>query len=213
MNLSMTRAEKIGGIIVAAATVAVVATFLVVRVQRPAKYKHEFAVTLNQYLGSHQACLWPDSIQFPARIDPSDNARITRFDALVDAGLLERVPAGRERHARHADSTVEYRLSDMGRLNWTPDAARTGYGNFCYGHMAVSSVNTFKRVSGRDSTAFLVIYRDSVMLPAWAQVPEVEKAFPKLARAGRGETDFATLVQSGNNWRVRTITSPGGRVV
>ena len=75
--------------------------------------------------------------------------------------------------------------------------------------MQVSSVNHYQRLGGLRSPAFQVRYRDSVMLPAWAQNPQIEKAFPQLVRESRGETDFATLVRRGNNWRVQTITSPG----
>jgi hypothetical protein len=75
--------------------------------------------------------------------------------------------------------------------------------------MAVNSVNAYKRVGGWVSTAFIVRYRDSLMLPAWAQIPQVEKAFPMLVKESRGETDFATLVRRGNSLRVQTITSPG----
>ncbi|MFZ0336490.1 MAG: hypothetical protein WAL45_00540 [Terracidiphilus sp.] len=207
--MSMTRTEKVASIIIVAATVGIIACFLVLGMQRPTKYKMAFNATLNSYLSNHQACLWQDSIQLPARVDIDNEAQTARFNALVDAGLLDRKPAARDRHDKHAAKAVEYTLSDMGRLNWTADWNRLGYGNFCIGHMQVSSVNHYQRLGSLRSPAFQVRYRDSVTLPAWALDPQVEKAFPQLVRESRGETDFATLIRRGNSWRVQTITSPG----
>jgi len=213
MKQSIGTAEKVAGLIIAAAIVAIVAVFLVVRVQSPAKYKSAFTNTLDHYLSSRQECLWPDSIQLPARVDIDNSAQMAKFDALVDAGLLNRGLATREHHGMHATKSVEYTLSDMGRMNWTSDPANPNRGDFCFGHMEVNSVNSYQRVNYPGFVAFQVSYRDSVMQPAWAEVPQVEKAFPMLVKKCRGENDFATLVRYGNNWRVKTITSPGRPVV
>lgn len=207
--MALTRTEKVATFIIVAATAAIIAFFVVLGVQRPAKYKMAFSATLNNYLSSHQECLWQESIQFPARVDADNIAQITRFNALVDAGLLNKTLAAKDRHDKRAVKAIEYSLSDMGRVNWTPDRSQPGYGNFCIGHLRVSSVNHYRRLGGLRSTAFQVRYRDAVMLPAWAQIPQVEKAFPQLVKESQGETDFATLIRRDNRWHVQTITSPG----
>lgn len=206
--MALTTIEKVASIVIAAATVAIVAVFLVLGVQRHAQNKMAINAALTNYLSSHQECLWRDSIHIPARVDMDNQAETARFNALVDAGLLNRAPAVTDRHGKHAAKTVEYSLSDMGRVNWISDRSRPDYGNFCIGHMQVNSVNHYQRLGGLRSSAFEIRYRDSAMLPAWAQVPQVEKAFPQLVKEAHGETDFATLVRRGNNWRVQTITAP-----
>lgn len=209
MALSITKTEKVAGFIVAAAAVAVVAFLLVNGITNRTRYKGAFATTLDHYLGSRQECLWPDPIQLPAHVDAGNSAQTAQFDALVDAGLLDRSSAARERRGRREANSSEYTLSDIGRLNWTADPAQPNHGNFCYGNMQVSSVNSYRRVSYSGSKAFDVHYRDSVMLPAWAQVPQVQKAFPLLVAKSHGERDSATLVRRGNAWRVQSSTSPG----
>ncbi len=209
----MTRANKVTGTIVITAAVTLAVVFIVRNAEHPAKYEHAFAGTLDSYFNNHQVCLWPNSIQMPTSVDTDQTAQIGQFNALVDAGLLDRTPAAAEHRARHArrraksPATVEYKLSDMGRVQWTPDPAQPNHGNFCYGHIKVNSVNSFARLGNRD---FQVSYRGSLTLPPpWAAVPEVKKAFPQLNKEDRGENGHATLLRRGNAWQVQTVTAPG----
>jgi hypothetical protein len=206
MSPEITRATKVVSVVIVTAAVIGAAALLAVILVRRHDYPGEFTATLNQYLGARRACLWPKAIQLPVQADAVDPAQTAGFNALVDAGLLQRTTSVEERHRK--SSTVEYSLSDMGNVNWTRDGTRPDYGNFCFGHMQVSSLVGYQRVGSNPAT-YQVTYRDSVMLLPWAEVPEVQQAFPILQRLGNGEADSATLVESDNGWRVESTTSAG----
>ena len=141
----MTRTEKVATTVIVAATVAIIACFLVLGMQRPAKYKMAFNATLNNYLSSHQACLWQESIQLPARVDADDEAQIARFDALVDAGQLDRAPAAPARHGKRAVKTVEYSLSTWAARIGPPIRVAAGLGKLASG-LAGRSVDHCRRL-------------------------------------------------------------------
>jgi hypothetical protein len=187
--------------IVASALLAVLGlTVLVAGCASTEEYKSEFKTALNGYYSSREECLWPESIKLPAT---AEGAQAAKFDALVDAGLLKREQAKGRRGARRAH---EYELSDMGRVNWTADAARPGYGDFCFGHPQVNSVDTFQRTSGAGETKYAVSFHDSVMLPAWAAEQPIKKAFPKAIATGSGQSASATVVKEDNGWKVQNVS-------
>jgi hypothetical protein len=173
--------------------------------------KAAFRTALDKYYGSEQDCLWTSPIKMPAVVIASNEDQAKEFDALVTAGLLDRVKAEKTRHGRKSASEEEYELSDMGRANWTADASRPGYGNFCFGHPRVNAVESYSRVRGANGTEFDVSYRNSVMLPPWANVPQVEKAFPAISEEGSAQTASATLIKNGNGWKVQDVLTSMSR--
>ena len=113
-----------------------------------------------------------------------------------DAGLLVRTPQEKKRFLVGSKQVNDYDLSDKGRSTWTADASQPGYGNFCFGHREVSSVDSFTPPDA-DATQYTVNYHDTVTgLPDWASSAEMNTAFPKIAALTSGQqTATATLVK------------------
>ena len=193
--------------IVAAATAicALGMAVLITGCQTKAERNAAFKTALNTYYSGHQDCLWSSPIKFPITADAGDENQVKALNALVDAGLLQRTEAEKARHARHEERRTEYELSDIGRLDWTADQARTGYGNFCFGHPQVNAIESYTKVNSGITPKYNVSFRDSVTLPAWATLPQVKQAFPKVADASHGQTANATVTKSNNGWQVQNV--------
>jgi hypothetical protein len=174
------------------------------------KYERNAAITaaLNNYYGTHQDCLFADAIKFPERADAENQAETNELDALVDAGLLQRTGADNTGHARRRGHGAEYQLSNIGRQDWTTDSERQGYGNFCFGHPQVSAIDRSTEVHGGSLMRYYVSYRDQVVLPLWATMPEVERAFPSVVKDSSGQTATATMVKNSNGWKVQNVSPP-----
>jgi len=170
--------------------------------------KAGFDTALNNFYSNRKDCLWTNPIKLPEAANGVKADEAKEFNALVDAGLLETAPA--DTHRRHED---EYKLSDMGRLNWTADPTRAGYGNFCFGTPKVNTIESYTRLSNPGETEYQVSYRDIVALPAWATTPSVKKVFPQVSQDSSGQTATATLIKNGNGWKVQTVSRPGGTPV
>jgi hypothetical protein len=181
---------------------------LIAGCQSKAKRDSAFTAALDSYYNTRQDCLWSNPINLTLVPDGNDQVTTQDLDALVTAGLLDRVPAAKPHHGRASAHKAEFELSDMGRVNWTADSARSGYGNFCFGHPQVNAIESYQRVPSGSQAQYDVSFRDSIALPAWAQLPQVQKAFPKVAEAATGETDSATLVKNGKSWQVQSLNTP-----
>ena len=110
----------------------------------------------------------------------SDDAKTEGFDALTDAGLLTRTTAEKKVFIVASKQVNNYDLSAQGRSAWTPDTTQPGYGNFCYGHRAVDSIDSFTTgVNGSGLKTAEVNYHYSLAdVPAWAQVRGGEDSIP-----------------------------------
>jgi len=171
------------------------------------KYERQAAITaaLNNYYSVRQDCLFPNSIKFPIAGTTLNGDQKKELDALVNVGLLQRAAAHK---TKNQASPGEYELSNIGRLDWTADQARMGYGNFCFGHPQVNAIQNSTEIAGATPTRYRVSYRDRVILPAWAEEPQVEKAFPKVVQESTGETSTATMIQSSSGWKVQSVSPP-----
>ncbi len=168
---------------------ALATTALIAGCQSSAKEKGAFRAALTSYYANKPECLWPSPIRLPESADAVHGDQAKMFAALVDDGLLQ--------------LGDNYQLSDMGRLVWTADPARKGYGNFCFNHAHAIAIESYSPVRGAKADEFAVSYRDSVNLPAWwVNVPPVEKAFPAVTALESGVTKTATIVKSDNGWKV-----------
>jgi hypothetical protein len=174
------------------------------------KYERQaaFAAALNNYYSVRQDCLFPNSIKFPIAGSALNGDQKTELDALVDVGLLQRESAHKSARSKHVAPPGEYKLSDIGRLDWTADQARMGYGNFCFGHPQVNAIQNSTEIAGVTPTRYKVSYRDRVILPAWAAEPQVKKAFPKVVQESSGETSTATMIKSSSGWKVQSVSPP-----
>lgn len=171
--------------------------------------KVEFKSALNDYYKAHNECLWSATVKFPAQADTSNDEQTKGYDALVDAGMLVRSSAEKKRFLVGSKQVNNYDLSDKGRSTWTADQMQPGYGNFCFGHPEVISVDSFTPPDP-DAAQYTVNYRYGITnLPDWANSTEMKTAYPKLVRATSGaETATATLAKGTNGW-VASNVQPG----
>lgn len=165
-----------------------------------------FKSAINNYLSAKQQCLWSAPVKFPAQADTSNDEQTKSYDALTDAGLLTRKSAEKKRFLVGSKQVNDYDLSENGRSKWTADASQPGYGNFCYGHAEVTSIDTFTPQQS-DATQYTVNYHYAIShLPDWANSAEIKTAFPKLAAVTSPQPGTATLAKSNDGWVVQSAT-------
>ena len=171
--------------------------------------KTAFKSALNNYLASKQECLWTAPVKLPAQADASNDDQTKGFDALTDAGLLTRKAVEKKRFLVGSKQANDYDLSDQGRTNWTADPSQPGYGNFCYGHPQVTSIDSYSPETD-SATQYTVTYHyQASNPPAWANSAEMTTAFPKLSSASTPQSGTATLVKSDNGWLVQNGPAAG----
>src|SRR5579863_2698353 len=105
--------------------------------------KSAFMTALNSYYAPQQDCLWTAPVKFPVQADTAKDEDTKPYDALTDAGLLTRKPEEKKRFLIGSKQVNDYDLSDLGRPVWTADPSHPGYGNFCYGHAEVTSIDGY----------------------------------------------------------------------
>ena len=169
--------------------------------------KGAFKSAINHYLSAHDEYVWSAPVKFPAQVTTSNDEETKGFDALTDAGLLIRKSAEKKRFLIGSKQVNNYDLSDKGRSAWTADQTQPGYGNFCFGHREVTSVDNFMPGEETESNHYTVNYHyDVASVPGWASTTEMKTAFPKIAADTSGQqTATATLVKSSDGWQVSGI--------
>ena len=135
----------------------------------------------------------------------SDDAKTEGYDALTDAGLLARTTGEKKVFIIASKQVNNYDLSQQGRSFWVADSAQPGYGNFCYGHRSVDTIDSFtnsQNSSGAKTAA--VSYHYSLSdAPAWAKSDEMKTAFPSLGTAlAQSQPAQDNLVMNGETWQV-----------
>ncbi len=170
-----------------------------------------FKSAINAYYSGQPVCVWSASVKFPAQADTNNEDQTKGFDALTDAGMLTRTPAEKKRFLIGSKQVNDYDLSGKGRSTWTADPAQPGYGNFCFGHWQVTSIDSFTPPDA-DATQYSVAYHDAVgSVPDWANSTEMKTAFPKIdADTSGAHTGTATLVKSSAGWQVTNVTPAPG---
>jgi hypothetical protein len=165
---------------------------------------------IDGYYSAHPACLFSEPKQFPAQVTTSDTSKTAPLDALVDQGLLVRTSAEKKVFIIASKQVTNYDLSSNGRSAWTADTTQPGFGNFCYGHRTVSSIDTStpttSEVGATTQVAYHYTFSDA---PSWAQADETKNAYPSVAANLSGpQAARATLTNTSNGWRV--TTAPDG---
>ena len=160
-----------------------------------------YADAINSYYEAHPACLWSSEKRFPIQASP-DDAKSNNLDALVDQGLLTRTVT-EKKVIIISKRENNYDLSDKGRSAWTADPNQPGYGNFCYGHRKVASIDSNSPTSDQPGATVTVNYHYKVTgLPDWATAPEMQNTFLQLRAADNPEPATATLTNTSNGWQV-----------
>ena len=186
-------------------TVLVALVALIPGCKKTADTTPNYKNAINAYYEAHPACLFTNEKRFPVQSSP-DDAKTEGYDALVDAGLLTRTTS-EKKIIIISKRENNYDLSDNGRSAWTADPNQPGYGNFCYGHRTVSSIDGSTPTSDQPGATTTVNYHYTMNgVPAWANAAETQTAFPRLKDnlAGVGT---ATLTNTTNGWQ---MTGPPG---
>ena len=164
-----------------------------------------FKTAINNYYSAKPSCVWASSVKFPAQADASNDQQTKGFDALTDAGLLTRSAQEKKRFLIGSKQVNDYDVSDKGRSAWTPDQSQPGYGNFCYGHREVTSIDNVTMGTNQSgaNTATVTYHYDLGTVPDWAKSQEMQTAFPDVqADLSTPKTATAKLVQTQDNWQV-----------
>jgi hypothetical protein len=173
--------------------------------------KGAFKSAINDYLSARQECVWSSPQKFPTQADTSNDEQTKGYDALTDAGMLTRQAAEKKRFLIGSKQVNMYDLSDKGRSTWVADQTQPGYGNFCFGHREVTSIDNYTPADNPDATQFSVNYHyDLSGVPAWASSAEMKTAFSKLAADTSGpQPATASLSKSDKGWQVLQPTATG----
>jgi len=167
--------------------------------------KPNYQSAINDYYKAHPACIWQDTKKFPVQAATSDDAKTEGYDALTDAGLLTRTTGEKKVFIVASKQVNNYDLSAQGRSDWTPDTTQPGYGNFCFGHRAVDSIDSFTtgvNASGL-KTAQVNYHYSFADVPAWAKNQEVQTAFSSAGAAlAHSQPGQDSLVMNGTTWQV-----------
>jgi hypothetical protein len=146
-----------------------------------------FIQGLNAHFQTHSECLFPEAPRFP--LGTSDKTQIKQFDSLVKAQLLTAAQEPAIHVSRYTVTTIGARYAPR----------------FCYGHRTVTAIESFTppaQANGFPETR--VTYRYTLQdVPIWAKTPEVQAAFPEMAKASTQEsTAQATLAGTLAGWQV-----------
>ncbi len=172
---------------------------------RKAATKDNFSKAIGNYYNAHSECVWSSPVKFPVEADPKKADESTGYDALTDAGLLTRTSAQKKQFIFGSKQVNDYDLSSKGRSVWAPDQKQPGYGNFCFGHRAVTTVDNFTTSADSNGAQIAnVDYHYTVSgIADWAQTTEMKTAFPTIqADISGGKVDKATLIATDDGWQV-----------
>ncbi|WP_263351077.1 hypothetical protein [Acidicapsa acidisoli] len=170
--------------------------------------KMAFKSAINNYYSTRQDCVWPSPVKFPVQADTSNYEQTKGYDALTDTGFLVRKAAEKKRFLIGSKQVNDYDLSDKGRSSWTAEQTQPGYGNFCFGHREVTTIDGFSPADVSDATQYSVSYHyDVAGVPGWASTVEMKTAFPGVAMDMSGQQSaVANVVKSDSGWQVNSVT-------
>jgi len=161
-----------------------------------------YKAAINDHFKTLPVCIWSQPKKFPVQAATSDDAKTEGYDALTQEGLLTRTTAEKKVLIVASKQVNNYDLSEKGRTSWTPDS-QPGYGNFCYGHREVTSIdNSTLGTNSEGAKTVAVSYHYQIVNVAdWANSPQMKTAYPGLASSlGSNPSDNATLVMTGDHW-------------
>jgi len=168
-----------------------------------------YTTAIDTYYSAHPSCLWSDPIKFPVQAATSDTSKTSGYDALVDQGLLVRTTAEKKVLIIASKQVNNYDLSDKGRSAWTADVNQPGFGNLCYGHRKVSSIDSATLTTSNTGATTQIGYHYTLAdAPAWANAAETQTAYPQLHSDLAGpQSAQATLTNTSNGWQVAAARS------
>jgi hypothetical protein len=162
-----------------------------------------YKAAINDHFKAYPVCLWSQPKKFPVQAATSDDAKTEGYDSLTQEGLLTRTSAEKKVLIVASKQINIYDLSEKGRTSWTPDSTQPGYGNFCYGHREVTSIDdSTLGTNGEGVKTVAISYHYQIANVAdWATSPQMKTAYPVLASSlGSNPSDKAILVTTGDHW-------------
>ena len=191
------------------AAVAAIALIAAFGCNKKADNTANYARAINSYYSAHPVCLWDSPKQLPTQADSSGSGKTTDMNALVDQGLLTRTTSEKKVFIVASKQVNNYDLSDKGRSAWTADPQQPGYGNFCYGHRKVSSIDSASPTTSDPGATTQVDYRYTIDgVPDWAKAAETQTAYPDLQADLAGpQAAQATLTNTSSGWQL--TSAPG----
>lgn len=173
-----------------------------------------YKTAINDYYLTRPACLWSQPKQFPMQVDTKSDPNTAQYDALFDQGLLTRTTAQKQKLLVLSKQVTNYDLSANGRNAWTADTQQPGYGNFCYGHWEVSSIDSSMPTESKVGATTTVDYHAKVSgAPGWATAAETQNAYPELKANLAGPiAEKATLTDFDKGWAVTTAPANSGNL-
>ncbi len=162
-----------------------------------------YKTAIDDHFKAYPACIWSQPKKFPVQAATADDAKTEGYDALTQAGLLDRTTAEKRVFIVASKQVNNYDLSEKGRTAWTPDTSQPGYGNFCYGHREVTSIDSATPgTNGMGAKTADVTYHYKIAnVPEWVNSAEMKTAYPSVATAlASNPSDSATLVMTGDHW-------------
>jgi hypothetical protein len=172
---------------------------------KKAASKGNFKTAIGNYYNAHPECIWSSPVKFPVEADPKAGDQTASYDALTDAGLLTRTTAQKKVFIFGSKQVNDYDLSSKGRSIWTPDQTQPGYGNFCFGHRDVTTIDDFTTSNDNSGAEIAnVDYHYTVSgIADWAKSTEMKTAFPTIQADVSGtKVDKATLINTDSGWQV-----------
>src|ERR1700721_2416825 len=142
-----------------------------------------YKAAINDHFKALPVCIWSQPKKFPRQDPHLRDSKAEGYDALTQEGLLTRTTAEKKVLIVASKQVNNYDLSEKGRTSWTPDSTQPGYGNFCYGHREVTSIdNSTLGTNGEGAKTVAVSYHYQIANVAdWANSPEMKTAYPGLA--------------------------------
>jgi hypothetical protein len=172
---------------------------------KQAATKSNFKTAIGNFYNAHPECVWASSVQFPVQVDSKSSDQNTQYNALFDAGLLTRTTQQKREFIFGSKQVSVYDLSAKGRSLWSPEQTQPGYGNFCFGHRAVTSIDNFTTSTNGsgDAIANVDYHWTLTGTQGWSQTTEMQTAFPTIQADKSGaQVAQATLVNSSDGWQV-----------
>jgi hypothetical protein len=163
-----------------------------------------FKAAINKSYDGRHLCLWSEPVKLPAEADPSKDEKIRDYEAITDAGLLNRQLVEMKKPHAGFIQINKYDLSDKGHSAWTPDPKQPASGNFCFGHFNVTAIDKATPNDPSNPTQYTINYRYEVEgIPGWARTPESMRAFRKIAANTSIQSATATLIKGeSGGWAV-----------
>ena len=179
----------------------------------------DYANAINAYWSVHPTCLWPNSVKMPTQQDTNKDDRTAAYDALTDLGYLQRIQAEKKVFIFGSKQVSDYDLTAQGRTAWVPDTQQPGYGNFCFGHRTVTSIDavnptTVNSPNANPPVTATVSYHYAIQdAAAWVKNAEIQTAFPSASTAIAGpQPDTAKLTKTSAGWQMIAPPSDMGVV-